>query len=216
VAVTQCQFHDKYFDNPQFDLTLADTWLREREGRWELKCPTLFERTAKTNVAGELCTRYKEITNLSEIHLKVKEVIKDYEDGERGPSLQEEDAWLQRFQLVCFAEFTTIRRSFVLEEEGVRVDLDQADFGYSVGEIEVLVPEGGDVKSALGRIERIAQKLVIQVIVWVGSRRPSDSPPCDPADKGETPQQKLAVGLDPPGGAADPTVPLAVRALDPV
>ncbi|XP_056868256.1 thiamine-triphosphatase isoform X2 [Takifugu flavidus] len=159
VAVTQCQFHDKYFDNPQFDLTLADTWLREREGRWELKCPTLFERTAKTNVAGELCTRYKEITNLSEIHLKVKEVIKDYEDGERGPSLQEEDAWLQRFQLVCFAEFTTIRRSFVLEEEGVRVDLDQADFGYSVGEIEVLVPEGGDVKSALGRIERIAQKL---------------------------------------------------------
>lgn len=134
-------------------------WLREREGRWELKCPTLFERTAKTNVAGELCTHYKEITNLSEIQLKVKEVIKDYEDGERGPSLQEEDAWLQRFHLVCFAEFTTIRRSFVLEEEGVRVDLDQADFGYSVGEIEVLVPEGGDVNSALGRIERTAQKL---------------------------------------------------------
>lgn len=134
-------------------------WLRQREGRWELKCPTLSERTAKTNVAGELCTRYKEITNLSEIQLKVKEVIKDYEDGERGPSLQEEDAWLQRFQLVCFAEFTTIRQSFVLEEEGVRVDLDQADFGYSVGEIEVLVPEGGDVNSALGRIEQTAQKL---------------------------------------------------------
>lgn len=134
-------------------------WLREREGRWELKCPTLLERTARTDAAGELCTRYKEITNLAEIQMRVKDVVKDCEDGERGPSLQVEDAWLQKCGLVCFAEFTTIRQSFALEEEGVHIDLDQADFGYSVGEIEVLVPEGGDINSALGKIERTAQKL---------------------------------------------------------
>ncbi|XP_068438143.1 thiamine-triphosphatase isoform X2 [Clinocottus analis] len=47
----------------------------------------------------------------------------------------------------------------VKEEKGVQIDLDQADFGYHVGEIEVLVPEGGDVQSALKKIERTAGKL---------------------------------------------------------
>lgn len=134
-------------------------WLRQREGRWELKCPTVARRTTKTNEAAELCSRYKEITNVSEIQLRVKEAVRDCEDGETSHSLQDEEAWLKLFNLVCFAEFTTRRRSFVLEEEGVRVDLDQADFGYSVGEIEVLVPEGGDVNSALEKIERTAQRL---------------------------------------------------------
>lgn len=73
--------------------------------------------------------------------------------------LQEDDSWLSDLHLVCFAEFTTARCSFTLEEEGVQVDLDQADFGYHVGEIEVLVSEGEDVQSALERIERTARKL---------------------------------------------------------
>lgn len=155
--VNQRQFNDKYFDSPKFALTLRDMWLRKRQGCWELKCPTI--KTVRTNVAAELCTRYKEITNLSEIQMRVKEVIKDCEDGERSPSLQDEESWLKKCNLLCFAEFTTTRQSFVLQEEGVHVDVDQADFGYSVGEIEVLVPEGGDVNSALEKIERTAQKL---------------------------------------------------------
>lgn len=158
VCVNQCQFHDKYFDNPKFALTLRDMWLRERQGCWELKCPTTDKRV-KTNVAAELCTRYHEITDLSEIQMRVKEVITDCEDGERSSSLQDEESWLKKLNLLCFAEFTTTRQSFVLQEEGVHVDLDQADFGYSVGEIEVLVPEGGDMNSALEKIERTAQKL---------------------------------------------------------
>lgn len=132
-------------------------WLRERQGCWELKCPT--KKTVKTNAAAELCTRYKEITNLSEIQTRVREVIKGCEDGEKSPSLQDEESWLKKCNLLCFAEFTTTRQSFVLQEEGVQVELDQADFGYSVGEIEVLIPEGGDVNSALETIERTAQKL---------------------------------------------------------
>lgn len=154
VCVHQHQFHDKYFDSPTFVLTLRDMWLRERQGCWELKCPTVT-----TNAAAELFTRYKEITNLSEIQMRVEEVLKGGENGERSPSLQDEESWLETYNLLCFAEFTTTRQSFVLQEEGVRVDLDQADFGYSVGEIEVLVPEGGDVNSALDKIERTAQKL---------------------------------------------------------
>lgn len=166
VCVGQRQFHDQYFDTPVFDLTLKDMWLRKRKGCWELKCPTTtVNRTEETSgeqsKAAALCTHYKEITNLPDIQQRVKEVIKEDTDSETAEKIssQEDESWLSKMNLVCFAEFTTVRRSFTLEEEGVQIDLDQADFGYHVGEIEVLVPEGGDEQSALEKIERTAQKL---------------------------------------------------------
>lgn len=163
VCVGQRQFQDQYFDTPKFDLTLKDVWLRKRKGCWELKCPTTFEGTKETSgeqsTAAALCTRYKEITSLPEIQLRVKEVIKACEGGETSCSQEDVEAWLSKMSLICFADFTTVRQSFTLEEEGVQIDLDQADFGYHVGEIEVLVPDGGDVQSALEKIERTAQKL---------------------------------------------------------
>ncbi|XP_047423664.1 thiamine-triphosphatase [Mugil cephalus] len=166
VCVGQREFQDQYYDTPKFDLTLRDMWLRKRKGCWELKCPTSSvsvteELSGEQSQAAALCTRYKEITKLPEIHLRVEEVIKDAcEHVERkSDSSQEDESWLSKLNLVCFAEYTTVRRSFTLEEEGVQIDLDQADFGYHVGEIEVLIPEEGDVQSALEKITKAAQKL---------------------------------------------------------
>ncbi|XP_032359799.1 thiamine-triphosphatase isoform X3 [Etheostoma spectabile] len=165
VCLGQRQFCDQYFDTPTFKLTLRDMWLRKRKECWELKCPTAFNEAKETSEeqskAAALCSRYKEITNLPEIQIRVKEVLKDVrEDRETETSRsQEDEAWLSTMNLVCFAEFTTMRRSFTLEEEGVQIDLDQADFGFSVGEIEVLLPEGGDVQSALEKIKRTAEML---------------------------------------------------------
>ncbi|XP_064797626.1 thiamine-triphosphatase isoform X2 [Oncorhynchus masou masou] len=139
VCIGQKQFQDKYFDTPDFLLTLRDVWLRCRQGCWELKCTTV---TKAEDIVGEpqkaeLCSRYQEITNLSQIQLKVREFMTE--------------------------EFTTQRCSFTFggegDESGVRVDLDQADFGYCVGEIEVLVPQGEDIQSALRKIEKTAQRL---------------------------------------------------------
>ncbi|XP_068604231.1 thiamine-triphosphatase [Brachionichthys hirsutus] len=163
VCVDQRQFLDQYFDTPKFDLTLRDMWLRKRNKEcWELKCRHAAAGTEGMSghqaTAAAMCTQYKEITSLPEIQLRVKEVLKKNSEREASPS-QEDESWLGEMNLVSFAEFTTVRRSFTLEEEGVQVDLDQADFGYSVGEIEVLVPEGGDVQSALEKIERTAGKL---------------------------------------------------------
>ncbi|XP_031586003.1 thiamine-triphosphatase isoform X1 [Oreochromis aureus] len=159
VCVGQRQIHDQYFDTPEFHLTLRDMWLRKRKGCWELKCPTAESQSGKQGeAAAALCTRYKEITSLPEIHLRVKEVIKEDRESEAGFS-QEDESWVSKLNLVCFAEFTTARRSFTLKEEGVQVDLDQADFGYHVGEIEVLVPEGGDEQAALEKIRKTAEKL---------------------------------------------------------
>ncbi|KAM8823847.1 thiamine-triphosphatase [Spinachia spinachia] len=165
VCVGQRQFRDQYFDNPSFDLTLRDMWLRKRKECWELKCPITVNMTEEASgvqsKAAALCSRYREITNLREIHQRVKDVLKEVcGDGETdaGPS-QEDESWLSEMNLVCYADFTTVRQSFTLEEKGVQIDLDQADFGYHVGELEVLVPEAGDVQCALEKIERTAEKL---------------------------------------------------------
>ncbi|XP_029517016.1 thiamine-triphosphatase [Oncorhynchus nerka] len=184
VCIGQKQFQDKYFDTPDFLLTLRDVWLRCRQGCWELKCATVTKAEDRVGEPqkAELCSRYQEITNLSQIQLKVREFMKEgngeqktanqthpvvhqdtpkTEGAENCPTGNE--SWLMELNLVCFAEFTTQRCSFTFggegDESGVRVDLDQADFGYCVGEIEVLVPQGEDIQSALRKIEKTAQRL---------------------------------------------------------
>ncbi|CAL8400352.1 unnamed protein product [Gadus morhua 'NCC'] len=183
VCIGQREIHDQYFDTADFELTLRDTWLRKREDSWELKCPSAVGKTQETSGEGleeaSLCSRYKEITSLPEIQSRVKEVLKHCAGGSLnadtlpGPLVtvgqvsHEEpggpegvgDSWPGELNLRCFAEFTTARRSFTLQEEGVQIDLDQADFGYTVGEIEVLVQEGEEVGSALEKIERAARRL---------------------------------------------------------
>uniref|UniRef100_A0A4W6C677 Thiamine-triphosphatase n=2 Tax=Lates calcarifer TaxID=8187 RepID=A0A4W6C677_LATCA len=159
VCVGQRQIQDRYFDTPRFDLTLRDMWLRNRGGCWELKCPTVAsgseEAGSKKSEMAALCTHYREITSLPEIQLKVTEVLGLSETR----SWHQDQSWLSNMNLVCFAEFKTERRSFTLEEGGVQVDLDQTDFGYHVGEIEVVVAEGGDIQAALEKIQRTAQRL---------------------------------------------------------
>uniref|UniRef100_A0A8C1Y0P0 Thiamine triphosphatase n=1 Tax=Cyprinus carpio TaxID=7962 RepID=A0A8C1Y0P0_CYPCA len=74
------------------------------------------------------------------------------QSGLSGNALLKGDTeWLNDLNLVCFAEFETERCSYTLEREAgaVRVDLEQADFGYCVGEIEALVSEGGGMNAAL-------------------------------------------------------------------
>uniref|UniRef100_A0A8C6TC32 Thiamine-triphosphatase n=1 Tax=Neogobius melanostomus TaxID=47308 RepID=A0A8C6TC32_9GOBI len=170
VCVGQRDFHDQYFDTANFDLTLQDFWLRNRKGSWELKCPVTMNKADQANggqsKAEALCSRYREIIDLTDIQQKVREKTDEVVDSQSrtittddGPKTQEDETWLSGMNLKCFAEFTTVRRSFTLEEDGVQVDLDQADFGYNVGEIEVLVTEGEDVQSALEKIGKAAQKL---------------------------------------------------------
>ncbi|CAL9697822.1 unnamed protein product [Knipowitschia caucasica] len=176
-CVSQKEFHDEYFDTTNFSLTLQDFWLRKRKGCWELKCPMCRGQSK----LEELCTRYREITDVTEIQQCVREVLQDSKSSldieakkkktdddvqsqnqvvtADGRSTHQDETWLNDMDLKCFAEFTTVRRSFSLKEDGVQVDLDQADFGYNVGEIEVLVKEDRDVQSALEKIENAAQKL---------------------------------------------------------
>ncbi|XP_057178816.1 thiamine-triphosphatase isoform X1 [Triplophysa rosa] len=178
-CIGQRQFQDKYFDSPDFILTLQDFWLRCREGLWEMKCPAVLG-SKPVNETETLCTRYIEITSFPLVQSEVSRIIKEHTaEGSESNSSQREQIdkvrenedtdscpagdkkWLTDLNLVCFAEFKTERCSYIMErEEGtVRVDLDKADFDYCVGEIEVLVPEGGEINAAVQRITKIAAEL---------------------------------------------------------
>ncbi|XP_061877236.1 thiamine-triphosphatase isoform X3 [Entelurus aequoreus] len=149
VCAGQRQFHDQYFDTPQFHLTLRDVWLRKRKGCWELKCPVARVTGAEETQSevSALCSRYKEITNLGDIKMKLMEVLKDI--CKDVTSLEQASC--------CVTE--SCRHEMDSEQDKFWVDLDEADFGYRVGEIEVLIPEGGDMRAALDKIERTAKKL---------------------------------------------------------
>lgn len=81
VCVGHREFHDQYFDTTNFDLTLQDFWLRKRKGCWELKCPLTLSKADQAkegqSKAEALCTRYREITDLSEIQQRVGEALTD-------------------------------------------------------------------------------------------------------------------------------------------
>ncbi|XP_026793733.3 thiamine-triphosphatase [Pangasianodon hypophthalmus] len=170
VCMGQYEFKDQYFDSADFTLTLKNFWLRKREGSWELKRPPSSHLNAEKR-AQDVCTNYREITDLLQIRAELMAIVgihtehtSDSSQTEQAKDVHAEfEKWLQDLKLECFAEFTTVRCSYTLEDEGdnrrVRIDLDQADFGYCVGEIEVLVSEGVEMTSALHSIEKTAQKL---------------------------------------------------------
>ncbi|XP_043914621.1 thiamine-triphosphatase [Protopterus annectens] len=139
---------DRYFDNEHFQLTLADHWLRMRDGYWELKCPP-----GKIDNSFGPATHYLEITQEEDIICRVCKVLGLIQT-----------AWISVADLVQsagldeFASFVTERKVYTLPC-GSHVDLDKADFGYQIGEIEVLVSDVSKTDNALEKINSLAEKL---------------------------------------------------------
>ncbi|XP_063769671.1 thiamine-triphosphatase [Pseudophryne corroboree] len=142
-------FQDSYYDSTDLRLTLCDMWLRRRGDRWELKLPP--ERDAR-NVKGS-STQYLELSNDAEIIRRVSEEL-----GVQRPLS------IEALGLNNFASFVTHRRRFQLPHvEGSStkavVDLDETDFGFAVGEVEVLVNRQEEVQDALKKVEEVCKQL---------------------------------------------------------
>lgn len=149
VLIKEITFRDSYYDSPDLRITLADCWLRRREDSWELKHPP---QTGARGLTGA-STQYTELTQEDKIICKVSEVL-----GVPSPSN------IEGFGLNVFASFVTHRRKFQLplEESSstkVVIDLDEADFGFAVGEVEVIVQTQEEVQKALQKVEEICKKL---------------------------------------------------------
>uniref|UniRef100_A0A8C5V0M6 Thiamine-triphosphatase n=1 Tax=Microcebus murinus TaxID=30608 RepID=A0A8C5V0M6_MICMU len=150
-------FRDTYYDTPELRLMRADYWLRQRDSGWELKCP---------GAAGVLGphTQYVELTAEPAIVAQLCEVLETEGPGDGGVA-----AVLGPMGLQEVASFVTNRSAWKLvllgadEERPLRVDLDTADFGYTVGEVEVLVHEEAEVPTALEKIHRLSNMLGVQV-----------------------------------------------------
>lgn len=141
-------FQDTYYDTSELSLMRSDHWLRQREGSgWELKCPGVAGISGSHN-------EYVELTSESAIVAQLFELLGAEELGTAGMA-----AVLGSLKLQEVASFVTTRSSWMLalsgaseEEPKLRVDLDSTDFGYAVGEVEVMVREKGEVPAALEKI----------------------------------------------------------------
>ena len=163
-CVKDVTFSDSYFDTDSFHLTLVDRWLRRRDGKWELKAP--LSEPSKQNIATT-CTKYLEITDehgilehLSAILLtSANELLSHCSELLQTEVDLSLDEWLRRHNLKPFAEFTTHRKSYSMDGD-VSIELDETNFGSSVGEIEMMTGlSGSDVAAAVARIDEIAEKI---------------------------------------------------------
>lgn len=151
----QVTFRDTYYDTPELSLMRADHWLRQREGSgWELKY-------AGRPVVPVTHTHYVELTAEPAIVAQLCEVLGADVLGPGGVA-----AVLGPLGLQEVASFVTRRSAWKLvlsgadeEEPLLRVDLDTADFGYAVGEVEALVHEKAEVSAAVEKIHSLSSML---------------------------------------------------------
>ncbi|XP_072006782.1 thiamine-triphosphatase isoform X2 [Engystomops pustulosus] len=149
VLLEELTFRDSYYDSPDLLLTLNDNWLRRREDSWELKHPPQKGARGLKGAA----TQYMELTSEDDIICRVSEEL-----GVPCPIN------IESFGLNEFASFVTRRRRFLLplaehSNTKVVVDLDEADFGFAVGEVEVLVKTQEEIESAFQKVEEICRQL---------------------------------------------------------
>ncbi|XP_011433864.3 uncharacterized protein [Magallana gigas] len=137
-------FLDKYFDNPDYSLTLKDCWLRQRNESWELK--------VVNGQFTKLASQYQEITETNEI---ADFLVNHFHRLDlKGLAV---DLVIKKLDLQPFVEYTTTRQTYFLPE--CIIDLDLTDFGYQVGEIEVMATDKSQIPRALETITSVAGKL---------------------------------------------------------
>ncbi|XP_044521170.1 thiamine-triphosphatase isoform X1 [Gracilinanus agilis] len=175
---SQISFRDSYYDTPELTLMKADHWLRYREGSgWELKCPGAGGNTSSH-------TKYVELTTEAAIAARLCEQLRS-----GGLGTEKVSDMLGQLRLQEVASYVTNRSIWKLalsgagdEEEPLTVDLDTADFGYAVGEVEALVREEAEVPEALEKIHSLSSLLGVseqeqtpgKLIVYLKRFRPED------------------------------------------
>ncbi|KAK4532330.1 hypothetical protein CCYA_CCYA11G3187 [Cyanidiococcus yangmingshanensis] len=117
------RFTDVYYDTPAtWALTLRDWWLRQRQAQWQLKVPW------RDGPRASALDTYRELEQLAELEATLGWCP---------------DTALRDGHIQPFAQIATERDTFQVTYRGhvLRIDLDRADFGYAVGEIEALVQD---------------------------------------------------------------------------
>lgn len=148
--VGEVKNHDTYYDTADFSLTTKDTWLRNRNGRFELKVGV--NNGAQAQREGK-ALRYDE--------LETEEAIRQH------LGLHPRGSFIEDIQTAGYAPYGswTVTRTKYKKGDFI-IDFDSVDFGYEVVEIELMVPEDADLAAASARIVAFAQdhKLKIEPV----------------------------------------------------
>lgn len=150
-------FTDVYYDDAAWRLTLRDRWLRQREGHWQLKLPLSSSSSSPSScAAAPPLDRYRELTAAGDIA------------GALGFDPAEA---VRAGTLAPFCRIRTTRRSLRVRYRGrlLRVDMDAADFGFAVGEVEALAESaaGRETDDERAQVER-ATRDVLDFAVELG------------------------------------------------
>ncbi|XP_077503113.1 thiamine-triphosphatase-like [Amblyomma americanum] len=158
--VSQKAFVDTYYDTEDCSLCLRDHWLRLRSEKnaWELK----YRR--KEDASCGAATAYRE----EQGDVRILETLRALlpEAGLEKGATQVRDL-VANETLRELAVIKTVRRTFKMPTNAV-VDIDETDWGLSVGEIEIVLHEAdaealaGAVQNATAEIAQLAAQLGVQ------------------------------------------------------
>ena len=156
-------FTDVYYDTPDASLAAKDTWLRARDGAWEIKVPLSQGDDTARRSGGERSV-FREVEGpgacLHELNAALLGAPANDVDDARTNDLDAEAALIAAMKTLDvhpFAKFTTERAKFSLD--GADVDVDAASFGHGVCEVEVLCAYESQVPDAEAKIAYVATRL---------------------------------------------------------
>lgn len=134
---------DSYYDDQNYSLTSKDWWLRNRQGRFELKIPLHAEKDGV-----RLADQYRELETESEIYESL--------GIQRQQDLQN-DLVMHGYKPFC--TLTTTRKKYQKNEFIIDLDSVSSDnFEYMIGEIELMVGNQLQVEHAIQRIMDFANR----------------------------------------------------------
>lgn len=145
-VVSEKKLVDDYWDQPDFWVTKADCWLRNRNGNWELK----VGKQDKLNTTVNLDV-YEEIEDPKTIakFLKI-----DYRAGDDFEKTLKDNGYF----IFC----PIVKTRLKLKIEDFQLDIDNfAGQGTDYMEIELMVSDQSEVESATQKITDFADRLGI-------------------------------------------------------
>lgn len=136
--VSEKEIHDVYYDLPGYPLSIQEKWLRQRDGRWELKLPL--------TVVGQprLADQFRELETEGEI----RSALNLPESLPLGEAIQAAGYFV-------IVDVRTRRRKYRVDP--FTIDIDTVDFGYSLAEVERLIEQESDMAKTVAEIESFAR-----------------------------------------------------------
>ncbi len=136
-------FTDSYYDTVDYSLISKNMWLRERNGKFELK----------VSLNKGLVDQYDEIEDEN----KIRGILQLQNTGDLKQDLNAEG-----YTLYCTCK--TIRSKY--KKDSFTLDLDFVDYGdftYTIGEIECMVTDKSEINDTVEKIIEFAKRENLEI-----------------------------------------------------